>query len=137
MKHILAQISTFKHFSKSVHYIFLKFYLVTGIKKWVRVTVFDFWEKILFCPKLGEWYIFRPKVNFLNFPRNLFTRFFFRYLINSNKKWVKVTILDFLKENCYYAQNGRNGLFFGQKSTPFNFSINLLGLPKIVPDYRH
>ena len=32
---------TFKLFSKFVHQVFLKLYLMRGIKKWVNVTDFD------------------------------------------------------------------------------------------------
>ena len=44
------RIIVFELFSKSVCYVFLKLYLITGIKKWL----FLFWMKILIMPKMGE-----------------------------------------------------------------------------------
>ena len=45
----------FEHFSKSVHQIFLKLYLLAGIEKQVKVTVFRFERKFILYSKQGKW----------------------------------------------------------------------------------
>ena len=44
-------------FSKSVHQIFLKLKLMTGINGFL-----DFQGKLMLCSKCGKWVIFRPKI---------------------------------------------------------------------------
>ena len=46
----------FEFYYKTVYWIFPKFNLITGIEKWVRVTVSDFEGKFLLCSKwqLGQ-----------------------------------------------------------------------------------
>ena len=55
MGHFGLKIKIFEHFSKSVHQIFLKLYLLAGIEKQVKVTVFGFERKFILCSKQGKW----------------------------------------------------------------------------------
>ena len=36
---------------------------MTGFKKCFKVTVFDFEEKFILCPKWRKWLIFRSQIN--------------------------------------------------------------------------
>ena len=49
------KINTSEHFSNSVHLIFLKLFLMTGIKKWFKVTDLDFEGKFMLFSKQGKW----------------------------------------------------------------------------------
>lgn len=40
-------------FSESFHEIFLELYLMTGIKKWLKMTISDFQGKFVFGTKCG------------------------------------------------------------------------------------
>lgn len=40
-------------FSESFHEIFLELYLMTGIKKWLKMTISDFQAKFVFGTKCG------------------------------------------------------------------------------------
>ena len=42
-----------KFFSESFHEIFLKLYQMTGIKKWLKMTIADFQGKFVFGTKCG------------------------------------------------------------------------------------
>ena len=44
----------FEVFSESFHQIFLKLYLMTGIKKWMKVTVSGFQGKFVFGTNCGK-----------------------------------------------------------------------------------
>ena len=88
----------FKFFSESDHKTFLKLYLMKGIKKWVKVIVLVWKEKVLIMPRIGEMGHFWPKINTSNFSLNLFIRFFWncrREALKNEKKWLIWT----LKEN--------------------------------------
>ena len=86
------KIKTFELFCKSVHSIFLKLYLMTGIKKWAKVTILDYYGKVLLCLKWEKWVIFEPKINtFWAFSKFLYWIFLKLYLMADIKKWIKVT----------------------------------------------
>ena len=54
MGRFLAEnIMVFELFSKSVCHVFLKLYLMTGIKKYFDITVLDFEGKFIICPQYG------------------------------------------------------------------------------------
>ena len=51
----------------------------------------------------------------------------------TDKKWVKVRVLDFFKKYLL-AQNGVNGLFLGQKLTFFG---SILKIAMAIPNGKH
>lgn len=51
MINFVPKINTFYLFSKSVHWVFLKLYLIAGIKKWAKVIALDFQEKLILSSK--------------------------------------------------------------------------------------
>lgn len=58
-----ARMQQYKHFTKSVHYNFLRFYMRKCIQKEVKVTFFHFLGQPAFCPKNHSLYIFGCKID--------------------------------------------------------------------------
>ena len=116
----LFKINTFELFSKYGHYIFLKLHLMSSIKKWMEVTVFDFQGKFLLYPK---WWV-NVAFKFLNFPLNLFIRFVCNctwwQTLRGGLKW----LFWIFKKNSHFANSEANGEFLSQKSRIFNFSLD-------------
>ena len=103
------QVSFFELFSKSVllklylvmvliivldHYnnVFLKLYLMTGIKKWFKGNVLDFYGKFFLSPKRVDRAFLTPKSILYKFSLNLFIRFFWNctwwQALKSGVKWL-------------------------------------------------
>ena len=72
----MPKINVLELFCKSIHQIFLKLFLIKGIEKLVKVTVFDFYGKFLVCSKEENGPFLDPKSNVLDFSPNLFIRVF-------------------------------------------------------------
>ena len=115
----------------------------SGIKKWLKVTVLDFYGTFLLCLKWGIWGIFRgQKSNFLNFFVNLFINFYWNYtywnytksvhqifwqfyLMTSIDNGVKVTLFIF-QYNFAYVQRISLWTFSDKRLTCFRFLVPLL-----------
>lgn len=69
-----SKINTFELFFKSVHWIFLKLYLIIGIKMWFKVTVL-LWKILSYAHNGVNAKFFSPKSTFLIFSLYLFIRF--------------------------------------------------------------
>ena len=99
----------------SGHQVFLKFYLISYIQKWVKETVIDFKGKFVLCTESSKWVILGPKIKTSNFSMNLFFLFFWNYAwwraLKSGWKWW----FWIFKESTFYAQNVVNGSFWGCK----------------------
>ena len=83
-------------------------YLMTGIEKWIKVTILYFCKYFLLSSKWGKWGIFGPKSLFSSCSLNLFIRLFWNCTKNI-EKWVKVTVSrkksDSQKRAHFWAQN--------------------------------
>ena len=74
------------HFWSSLeifHQIFLKLYLMIGIKKWAKVAVLDFKGKFILCSKWGKWSSNRSRGLYWLCTLYLSSFFFTHYVITS------------------------------------------------------
>ena len=100
---------------------------MTGIKKFFKVTNFNFNGKLLLCAKWGKWGILVLRMNIFELlPKSVVKVFLTFYLITDIKKRVKSDWFLFWRKNSYYAQNERNEPFLGQRSPIFNFFLYLM-----------
>lgn len=102
--------SAFLNFSLHLlFYIFLR-YLMTGIKNSFEVTILDFSDKFLLCPKWSKRGIFGPKIL-------IFELFFLNLLIGF--------FCSIFKEKLLCPKWGKH-FFWPKINTLCNFSLNLL-----------
>ena len=74
VSHFWAQNQHFRTFSKSIHWIFVKLYLMTGIKKLFKVTVLILVENPSYARNGLNRTFLGPKLIFLEFSLKLFIR---------------------------------------------------------------